>query len=110
MITYFLLLGIIVTMAHFLSDYTPLAQYNWYLNWLYERMDKAKTPKRSNLYMKIFMSKLFTCKRCHFHHLSFMLLMIFQWIFQTAVYSVVLESLIMSLILWKSTEHFEEEE
>ena len=100
MIIDFALIIAVVSVAHFISQYSPLSQYNWYLNWLHKLMDKTKSPRLSNLYMKVFLSKIFTCNKCHFFHWMFMFFSIVLAISGSFLINPFLEAVIMALVIW----------
>lgn len=100
MIVEFLILVVIITTAAFLSEITPLAQHNWYNNMVFRLMTNTKSPRISNLYYRVLMSKIFTCERCHYHHWILVLTSITMYITGNYFWNPIIEALPISLLMW----------
>ena len=104
MILEFLIFCLIITTSTFMSEITVLSNHNWYMNWLTNMVKKIKNPKLSNMVIKIGLSKILTCERCHYHHWIFILLSLTMYFRGYYFYNPFLETLPISLFLWYTYE------
>ncbi len=104
MVLEFLILVVIITTSSIMSEISVLTNWNWYNNMVYGLMTKTKSPKLSNLYYRVLMSKVFTCERCHYHHWILLLTSITMYVMGNYYYNPILESLPISLIIWYTSD------